>query len=89
MATALKKHKHNKNADLYDDVEKIKAALSDTTFGVRNLLGDAYYQSMENVREKSAVVRGNMTDYISENPFKSVGIAAVSGLLVGILLKKK
>ncbi len=88
MATALKKHKH-KNTDLYDDVEKIKAALSDTTFGVRSLLGDAYYQSLENMREKSAVVRGNMTDYISDNPFKSVSIAAVSGLIVGFLLKRK
>ncbi len=87
MATAIKKHKH-KNTDLYDDVEKIKAALSDTSFGVKNLLGDAYYQSMENVREKSALVRGNMTDYISTNPFKSVGIAAVGGLIAGFLLKK-
>jgi len=88
MATALRKHKH-KNTDLYDDVEKIKAALSDTTFGVKNLLGDAYYQSLENVREKSEAVRGGMTDYISTNPFKSVGIAAIGGILVGFLLKKK
>lgn len=87
MATAIRK-KHHKNTDLYDDVEKIKEALSDTTFGVKNLLGDAYYQSLENVREKSALVHGNMTDYIASNPFKSVGIAAASGLLVGFLLKK-
>ena len=86
MTTSLKR-KHAKN-DLYADVEKIKEALWDTTFDVKNLIGNSYQNSMENMKEKSVMVKDGVSNFIIDKPFKSIGIAVLTGFVLGFWLKK-
>ncbi|RDI42545.1 DUF883 family protein [Aquicella lusitana] len=85
MAT---KNKFSKN-DLYADVEKLKEDLLGTTYDLGSLIGNSYQQSMDNVKDKSALIRDNVANYIVHKPFKSVGIAIASGFLLGYLLRRK
>lgn len=82
------KHKHNNNADLYQDVEKIKAALFLTANDVRDKASEAIFESVGSVRDKTTLARDTLADYTAERPFKSLSIAMIIGIGIGYLLKK-
>ena len=81
------KHKHHAY-DLYDDVEKIKAAFTGAALNVKDRAGEILINSVDNVKEQSTVVKDNMADYVAEKPFKSLGIALAVGVALGFLLRK-
>lgn len=85
MSTSLKKSKR----ELYADVEKIKEALADTSIDIKNLIGETYSQSLDNMKEKSADAKEGVSSFVSNNPFKSIGTSMLTGLLVGFLLRGK
>ncbi|MBV9575151.1 MAG: hypothetical protein JO149_00835 [Gammaproteobacteria bacterium] len=87
-------HRHNRHAhrndfDLSADLEKIKTALADATYDVRGRAGEIFNESIENVKQKSTDIQGEMETYVTEKPFKSLGIAVLSGFLLGFLFHKK
>jgi ElaB/YqjD/DUF883 family membrane-anchored ribosome-binding protein len=83
------KHKHHHDYDLYDDLEKIKAAIADATRDVKGKTNQLIAQSIDNVKEKSTDLQENLGHYVEKKPFKSLGIAVFIGLVVGYLLHKK
>ena len=82
------KNRHTNDYDLYDDVIKIRAALMDTASDVKGKAGEMINESVENVREKTDLVKNTVADYTAERPFKSLGIALVVGIGIGFLIKK-
>jgi len=80
------KQKHN--SDLYQDVEKIKAALMHTASDVRDKASEALYDSVTDVKEKTELAKDTVAEYTAEKPFKSLGIALLIGIGIGYLIKK-
>lgn len=87
--TELKKRiKNHHDIDLSDDVAKIKAALFDATHDVKNKAGELFTESMDDLKERSSLAKDNIADYIVEKPFKSLGIALLTGVIIGYLFHK-
>jgi len=85
---ARKKNLHHSDYDLYGDIEKIKAALSEANEDVKGRASELFTQSMEDARNKSAAMEENISDYVAEHTFKSLGLALLAGALVGYILRK-
>ncbi len=85
MTTSIKRNKHALQAD----VEKIKDHFSEASEDIKNLMQAVYHQSLENVKDKSITYKDNVSGYVSEHPFRTIGISTACGLLVGLLLRRK
>lgn len=85
--TAKHSNRHHKY-DLSDDVEKIKAALADATWNAKDRAGEMLFESFDNAKEKSLAMQDNVVNYVTKKPFKSLGIAVFTGILLGYFLRK-
>lgn len=88
MHKTTRKHVHHNDYDLYSDLEKIKLAIADATSGARDRASELLSQSFDDARERSTAVKENVTDYVTERPFKSMGIALLAGVLIGYFVRK-
>ncbi len=88
MKTAKIRHINHDNRGvhtLYDDFEKIRDAFSEKAHDLEERASEAFTESVENLKERSNDIKDSVTDYISKEPLKVVGIALLSGLLIGYL----
>ena len=87
---ARTKHR-NGDIDLHDDLQQIKKVLAATARDFKGKTAEIFNQSLENVKdrvkERTTDMQENSADYIAERPFMSVGVALLSGLCLGYLLK--
>jgi ElaB/YqjD/DUF883 family membrane-anchored ribosome-binding protein len=84
--------KHTKKQtrfDLSGDMEKIRDAFADTAKDMRGKATEVFTHSIEDVRDKSADIKGNMEAYITEKPFKSLLLAMLSGICIGGALVRR
>ena len=84
-------HRHRNNRNHYDlsaDLERIKAALADASYDVKGRANEILNESMDNMKQTSTDLQNNVTDYIAEKPLKSMGLAILSGIVIGYLLRK-
>lgn len=89
MDRTTHRHRHERNEyDLNEDLEKIRAALSDTSYDLKGKANDLFDRSKESIKKTSAELENNIGNYIAEKPFKSLGIALLSGIVLGLLLRK-
>jgi ElaB/YqjD/DUF883 family membrane-anchored ribosome-binding protein len=86
--TAIRQRKNNSNYDLQDDLERIKAAILDATFDAKSRTNELLAQSWDDLKEKSMDVRENVTNFASKKPYKTAGIALLTGLLIGYFIHK-
>lgn len=87
--TYEKRHNsRNSEIDIYDDIEKIKAALMHTSVDLRGKAGEIINESLDSVKEKSELLQENLAQYTSERPIKSLGIALIAGVALGFLLRR-
>lgn len=79
MRNTAKKIRHIRSAknDLRLDIKRIKNALAQTS---RDIKGTVYSRSRD--------TRDQVADHISDKPFQSLGIAFLSGFIVGVLFRK-
>lgn len=84
MKTAFR-HKSN---HLHGDLEKIKEAIFNATRDARHKASDMMSESLENAKLKSSVLQNNVREYVNEKPLKSLGIAVLTGIVLGYLLRK-
>lgn len=85
---ALKKRKHNQY-DLFNDVEKIKAAFLNTTRDAKDLTTQAIVESMDSIRNKSNHIKENVEDYTAKKPFNALGLTFLTGIIIGYFWRKK
>lgn len=89
MKTAHRaKHHASTDYDLYGDLEKIKAAIAETTRDARGKASSLITESIENAKDKSDELQENVMDYVADKPFKSLGLALLAGMIVGYFLHK-
>lgn len=91
MNKASRHHKHSRNGHHYNlnkDFAKIKAALSDTTHDMRGKAAQMINDSYVDIRDKSLDMQENVANYVGEKPFKSLGLAVLSGIIIGFLIRK-
>ena len=82
------KNRYSNHHDLYQDVEKIKAALIDTANDVKGKANEMFADSMEGVKENTGRIKDSITDYTEKKPLKSLGIALLVGIAFGYLFRK-
>ena len=87
--TKNKNHHHHQRNDIYEDVEKIKAALFDASQNIKGRATDMLADSVDDMKEKSAAVKNSVADYTADKPFKSLGFALLAGFLIGYFLNRK
>lgn len=89
MARAsMKRHAHTHAGDLYGDVLKIKQALLGAKQHMGELVGEKVTDSFDEMRDRASTAQETVTDYVAERPFKSLGIAMLTGLIVGYFIHK-
>jgi len=81
-------HQRHHEYDLEEDVEKIKAALMDAANDVRGKAGAMLSDSVDNMRERSELLKENLADYTGNKPFRSLGVAFLVGAIIGYLMHK-
>ena len=86
--SAKNKHARNHEYDLQADLERIKTAITDAAFDVKGKAGAAFYETLDNARERSVDLRDNVGNYAKERPFKTMGISMLTGILIGYWLHK-
>lgn len=86
--TTAKHKRSNSDYDIYGDLAKIKDALADATFGMKDHAGEVLSQSIDDMRERSAAIQKNMSSYVTDKPMKSVGLALLAGVCLGYFLRK-
>lgn len=87
--TARHRNSHASDYDLHHDIAKIKALLAETTSDVKGRAGEILSQSFENVRDKSTEIHDNVSTYVTNKPFKSIGLALLAGTVIGFLMRSK
>jgi ElaB/YqjD/DUF883 family membrane-anchored ribosome-binding protein len=87
-STRHNKRVHHSDYDLHGDIAKIKAALAEATMDAGGRAREVISQSLEDMRERSAAVQENVSTYVTEKPFKTIGASLLAGWLLGFLMRK-
>jgi ElaB/YqjD/DUF883 family membrane-anchored ribosome-binding protein len=87
--TAARRKATRSEYDLYDDLEKIKSALSDAAVDVKGRAGEILSQSIEDVKDRTHSLQSNAVEYITEKPFKTISLSVLAGMAIGYLLHHK
>ena len=92
MNKSTEKHRHHRSRneyDFYGDLDNIKDAVFDATQHARGRATDFIADSMQDMKSKSTDFKDNLENYITEKPFKSIGIALLTGMVFGFLWRRK
>ena len=79
---------HNSAYDLRHDMKLIKKVLAGTTKDMKGKAKEVFYNSLDDVKAKSANVQDVLTNHLIEKPFKSLGIALLAGFVLGCIMRK-
>ncbi len=82
MNKTTKRHINN-------DVEKIKAALINATYHMKDRASDLLSQSLENAKDKKDDIQRDVTNRVKKHPLAAIGIAALAGAVVGFIFRRK
>ena len=86
----MTQHKNShRNDTISNDVEKIKHAIAHATMHARDKAGDAIYDSIDTIKDRTMDAQDAVETYVSKKQLKAVGIALLTGVVVGYLLRKK
>lgn len=79
----------NGKYDLSGDLKNIKIALANVTRDARGKAEEAMYQSLDDVKKRSARIQKNVNHYIIDQPIKSLSFAMLAGMIMGYFLHRK
>ncbi len=83
---ATRKHSHQSN--ISHELARIKNAFTRATHRARGKANRALIGALDNVKEKSDLLQENVTDYVATKPFKSMGLAMLTGAIIGYFIHK-
>ncbi|HVY53758.1 MAG TPA: hypothetical protein VHA13_04490 [Gammaproteobacteria bacterium] len=87
--TSLKNGKKPGQYDFYSDIEKIKAAIAETTGDAKNKAQEVLLDSLNKMQEKYGVAQKAAETYVTDNPFKTMAATLAAGFVLGLLFRKK
>lgn len=73
---------------LYSDFEKIKEAIATATKHARGNATKTFQDSYGNIKDRTLDVGDSVVTYTKKKPLKSLGIAVLAGLAIGLWLRK-
>jgi ElaB/YqjD/DUF883 family membrane-anchored ribosome-binding protein len=76
------------SVDLFDDLEQIKDSLAAITADVKTKTAEMLARSVESAKGKSAEIQENVDAYVTDRPYKFMGMAILTGIVLGYLLHK-
>lgn len=76
------------SVDLFDDLEQIRESLATITDDVKTKAAEMLARSLGKAKDKSAHMKEEVDEYVSDRPYKAMGIAVLAGLVIGYLLHK-
>jgi len=82
------KRKRVKN-EFYNDIDNIKEALAVAGFDAKKKIKEILSQSLENATDRSLQAKETVANYAADRPFKSLGIALLTGLVVGYFIHRE
>lgn len=88
-AATRNKHARQNEYDLQGDLERIRSAIADAALDVKGKAGDMLSQSLENAKERSLDFRENVGEYTKKQPFKTIGLAVLAGMVIGLWFHRK
>jgi ElaB/YqjD/DUF883 family membrane-anchored ribosome-binding protein len=74
--------------DLHSDINKIKAALADATSSVKGKAGDLLTHRWTDLQDKTIDIETNVVDYVTDKPIKSISLAVLAGVAIGLYMRK-
>jgi ElaB/YqjD/DUF883 family membrane-anchored ribosome-binding protein len=83
--------RHSKKANEYDfhqDIEKIKKALANATWGATSHAKDVLSQSVDDIKDRSVAAQETIEGYVHKKPLKIMGVALLTGIVLGYFLHK-
>lgn len=80
--------RHNGKYDLSHDWKNVKAAIADVTRDASGKAGDLFTHSIKDIKHKSSDVKHQVKNYLYDKPFKSLGIAVLTGMFIGLWMRK-
>jgi ElaB/YqjD/DUF883 family membrane-anchored ribosome-binding protein len=86
---SLKNRTRAPGINISSDLEKLKAALFDKTYDFRDKTGEMFTNTLDNLKDHSSAAQEKTAEYVSEKPFKTIGIALTAGLIIGWLVNRK
>lgn len=87
MYRTATKRRHARQT-LQNDLAKLKDALSDATYGIRGKTGQILANSFDDLKERSANFQNKVSDYAADRPFRTLGIAVLTGLIIGYIIRR-
>jgi ElaB/YqjD/DUF883 family membrane-anchored ribosome-binding protein len=76
------------SVDLFEDLEQIKDSLAAITADVKTKTAEMLARSVESAKGKSAEIQENVDAYVTDRPYKFMGMAILTGIVLGYLLHK-
>ena len=86
--TKLKRARQTINKDIYTDLNRIKNALAGATNTVKGRAGNLLNQQWTDMRDKGIDIQDGVTDYVTDKPIKSISLAVLAGVAIGLFLRK-
>lgn len=83
-----KSRNRHQDYDLLADLERIKSAITDTAYDIKGKTGEVINQSFVNMKEKSADLTEELGDYAKKKPIKTIGLAMLTGVVIGFLIRR-
>jgi ElaB/YqjD/DUF883 family membrane-anchored ribosome-binding protein len=78
----------NNHIDLREDVDRIRAALSQTAHDIKGKTEETLRKSYQDAKNKSADLEETVTNYVKEHPVKTIAFSVLAGMIFAKLLRK-
>lgn len=88
MRMSTRKNARNGHG-LASDWLKIKHTFSGAASDVKKNAGSLLNHSVDSLRNHTQKMQGGVSDYTASKPFKALGIALLTGALLGFLIKRR
>ncbi len=81
-----KKSARKNNHRAYSDLGRVKIALSRVSRNLKHGANHLMRNSLNQARNKSLELQGDLSAYVSRKPLKSLSIALVTGAVIGFFM---
>lgn len=77
------------NYNLYKDLEKIKSAIAETAADTKGKTQEMLLKSIDEIQEKYFLMEKKTAAYVSEKPFKALGLSFLGGVILTALFLRR
>jgi ElaB/YqjD/DUF883 family membrane-anchored ribosome-binding protein len=87
--TQIRKHARSNGHDLATNWVRIKGAVTEAIDNVKDSTGGMIVHSVGGIKKKSVKAQSKIATYTAKKPFKSLGIAMLTGAVLGLIFLRR